>query len=106
MVFLMLLLDLNYYKTIEAYTCLSLWEKAESQITAMIIMIYSLHSRHYFAESGGDKVKCNVRETSADPEKRVKKISLESSLLTVDWSSSTSLTLLLMFTINLNQVNQ
>ena len=50
----------------------------------MIIMIYSLHSRHYFAESGGDKGKCKVRETSADPEKRVKKISLESSLLTVD----------------------
>ena len=50
----------------------------------MIIMIYSLHSRHYFAESGGDKVKCKVREASADPEKRVKKISLESSLLTVN----------------------
>ena len=47
-------------------------------------MIYSLHSRHYFADSGGDKVKCKVRETSADPEKRVKKISPESSLLTVD----------------------
>ena len=43
----------------------------------MIIMIYSLHSRHYFAESGGDKVKCKVRETSADPEKRVKKFHLK-----------------------------
>ena len=47
-------------------------------------MIYSLHSRHYFAESGGGKVKCKVEETSADLEKRVKKISPESSLLTVD----------------------
>ena len=47
-------------------------------------MIYSLHSGHYFAESGGDKGKCKVRETSADPENRVNKISLESSLLTVD----------------------
>ena len=47
-------------------------------------MIYSLHSRHYFAESGGDKVKCTVREASADPEKRVKHFFPESSLLTVD----------------------
>ena len=39
MVFLMLLLDLNYYKTIEVYTCLSLWEKAGSQVTAMIWFI-------------------------------------------------------------------
>ena len=50
----------------------------------MIIMIYSLHSRHYFVESGGDKVKCKVRETSADPEKRVKHFFPESSLVTVD----------------------
>ena len=84
MVFLMLLSDLNYYKTIEAYTCLSLWEKAGSRVTAMIIMIYSLHSRHYFAESGGDKGKCKVREASTDPEKRVKHFFPESSLLTVD----------------------
>ena len=42
MVFLMLLLDLNYYKTIEAYTCLSLWEKAGSQVKAMIWFIASI----------------------------------------------------------------
>ena len=39
MVFLMVLLDLNYYKTIEAYTCLSLWEKAGGQVTAIIWFI-------------------------------------------------------------------
>ena len=87
MVFLMLLLDLNYYKTIEAYTCLSLWEKAGSQVTAMIWFIACIAGIILLKV---EEIKSNAKWERQVQTQRVKHFVPESSLLTVDWSSSTS----------------
>ena len=101
MVFLMLLLDLNYYKTIEAYTCLSLWEKAGSQVTAMIWFIACIAGIILLKV---EEIKSNVKwERQVQTQRRGLKI--------FSWKQSIDcrlifLYLLLMFTININQVNQ
>ena len=89
MVFLMVLLDLNYYKTIEAYTCLSLWEKAGSQVTAMIWFIACIAGIILLKV---EEIKLNAKwERQVQTQRRGLNIFFpESSLLTVDWSSSTS----------------
>ena len=101
MVFLMLLLDLNYYKTIEAYTCLSLWEKAGSQVTAMIWFIACI--------AGIILLKVEEIKSSAKWERQVQ--TQRRGLTFFSWKQSIDcrlifLYLLLMFTININQVNQ